>query len=93
MDSTLDKLKIRINKLTEQQHQIEDKYICTVSMLIKDLVHKGIDLPILTGMLLNADEIIQTNSSKKEVWQVAGEKFLFRSKNKYKKRNEINSKN
>lgn len=77
----------------EQQHQIEDKYINTISMLIKDLIQKGLDLPILAGMLLNADEIIQKNSSKKEVWQEVGEKFLRRAKNKYKKRNEISSKN
>ena len=85
MDSTLEKLKAKINKLTEQQHQIEDKYINTVSMLVKNLTEKGMDLSILTGMLLNANDIIQDASTKRETWQEAGEKFLRKSKNKYEK--------
>lgn len=93
MGSTLEKLKAKINKLTEQQHQIEDKYISTVLILVKDLTQKGIDLPILTGMLLNSDEIIQAYSSKKEVWQKTGQKFLLKSKNKYEKARQGNSKN
>ena len=93
MNSNLEKLKIRLNKLTEQQHQIEDKYISVISTLVKDLTRKGIDLSILAGMLLNANTIIQDSSFKTEAWQEVGKKFLFRSKNKYKKRNEISSKN
>lgn len=93
MNSNLDKLKIRIKKLTEQQHQIEDKYISVISTLVKDLTGKGIELPILAGMLLNANTIIQDSSFKKEAWQEVGEKFLRRAKNKYKKARQINSKN
>ena len=93
MNSNLDKLKIRINKLTEQHHQIEDKYINVISTLVKDLTGKGIELNILAGMLLNVHTILQDLSFKTEAWQEVGEKFLFRSKNKYKKRNEISSKN
>ncbi|MBM3632637.1 MAG: hypothetical protein FJX03_02875 [Alphaproteobacteria bacterium] len=93
MDPILEKLKATINKLTEQQHQIEDKYIGVVSNLVKDLTQKGIDLPVLTGMLLNVDNIIQDSSSKVEAWQVAGQKFLFRAKNKYEKKKQANSKN
>ncbi len=40
MNSNLDKLKIRINKLSEQQHKIEDKYISVISTLVKTLPGK-----------------------------------------------------
>ena len=93
MNSNLEKLKIRINKITEQQHQIEDKYISVISTLVKDLTGKGIDLSILAGMLLNANTIIQDSSFKTEAWQEAGEKFLFKSKIKHKKARQVNSKN
>jgi hypothetical protein len=93
MDPTLEKLKAKINKLTAQQHLIEDKYIGVVSNLVKDLIQKGIDLPILTGMLLNTNDIIHESSSKREAWQVAGQKFLLKSKNKNIQRKEAAKKN
>ena len=93
MDPILEKLKAKINKLIQQQHQIEDKYIGVVSNLVKDLTQKGIDLPVLTGMLLNVDNIIQDSSSKVEAWQVAGQKFLLKSKNKSGNKREVASKN
>ena len=93
MNSNLDKLKIRINKLSEQQHKIEDKYISVISTLVKDLTGKGIDLSILAGMLLNANSIIQDSSFKTEAWQEVGKKFLRTAKNKYKKARQTNSKN
>ncbi len=81
MDPSLERLKSKIEKLTAQQHQIEEKYIATVAQLLKDLTHKGFDLPVLTGMILNAEDIITKSPSKKEVWQIAGQKFLLRAKN------------
>jgi hypothetical protein len=82
MDPSLEKLKNRIEKLTAQQHQIEEKYINAVGHLVKDLTRKGVDLPILTGIILNAGNIITESPAKTEVWQSAGQKFLLRAKNK-----------
>jgi hypothetical protein len=73
MDASLDKLKIRIEKLKAQQHQMEEKYIGAVAHLVKDLTQKGQDLPILTGMILNANDIISNSPTNREAWQVAGE--------------------
>jgi hypothetical protein len=84
MDASLERLKTKIEKLTAQQRQIEERYTDAVAHLVKELTQqKGVDLPILTGMILNANDIITEFSSKKEGWQIAGEKFLLRSKNKY----------
>jgi chaperonin cofactor prefoldin len=80
MDARIDKIRERINKLTEQQHKIEEKYITTVARLVKNMASKGIDIKILTGMILDAERVISDSSDKKEVWKKSGERFLFRSK-------------
>jgi hypothetical protein len=82
MDEKIDKIKAKIEKLTEQQHKIEEKYVMTVARLVKNMTNKGIDIKILAGMILDAGEIIKGLPDKKEAWQKAGEKFLFKSKNK-----------
>jgi hypothetical protein len=81
MDARIEKIRERIGKLTEQQHKIEEKYITTVAKLVKNMTNKGIDIKILTGIILSAEQIMNENLDKKEAWQKAGEKFLFRSKN------------
>ncbi len=84
MDASLERLKTKIEKLTAQQRQIEERYTDAVAHLVKELTQqKGVDLPILTGMILNANDIIAEFSTKREGWRIAGEKFLLRSKNKY----------
>jgi len=93
MDASLDKLKAKIEKLKAQQQQMEDKYIGAVAHLVKDLTNKGLDLPILTGMILNANDIIAKSTTNKEAWQVAGQRFLLRAKNQNAQRKRINSKN
>jgi len=82
MDASLEKLKNRIERLTAQQHQIEERYIGLIAKLIADTTQKGFDMRLLTGIILNANDIITELPTKTEAWQVAGQKFLLRSKNK-----------
>jgi len=82
MDAALEKLKSRIEKLTAQQRQIEESYINAVAQLLKDMTQNGMDLPLLAGMVLNAEGILTENPAKTEAWQTAGQKFLFQSKNR-----------
>jgi hypothetical protein len=82
MVPSLERLKTKIEKLTVQQHQIEETYIGVVAQLVKDLTQKGYDLPVLTGILLNANDIMSASPTKMEAWQVAGQKFLLKSKNR-----------
>lgn len=81
MDARIDKIKARIEQLTEQQHKIEEKYITTVAKLVKNMANKDVDIKILAGMILGAEQVINENMDKKEAWQKAGDKFLFRPKN------------
>jgi hypothetical protein len=82
MDASLEKLKNRIEKLTAQQHKIEERYIGSIAKLVADITQKGFDMRVLTGIILNANDIITEFPAKTEAWQVAGQKFLLRSKNK-----------
>lgn len=82
MDASLDKLKAKIERLTAQQHQIEERYIGSIAKLVADTTQKGFDMRMLTGIILNANDIIAESPAKKEVWQLAGQKFLLRAKNK-----------
>ena len=82
MDASLEKLKAKIERLTEQQHQIEERYIGSIAKLVADTTQKGFDMRVLTGIILNANDIIAESPTKKEVWQIAGQKFLLRAKNK-----------
>lgn len=82
MDVSLERLKARIEKLKAQQQEREEKYINAVAHLLKDLTQKGLDLSMLTGLILNADDIITQSPANKEAWQLAGQKFLRQSKNK-----------
>jgi hypothetical protein len=86
MDASLDKLKNRIEKLTAQQHQIEERYIGSIAKLVADTTQNGLDMRVLTGIILNANDIIAELPTKMEAWQVAGQKFLLRSKNKSSRR-------
>jgi len=80
MDASLEKLKAKIEKLKAQQQQIEAQYIDAVAHLVEDLTHKGLDLPILTGIILNARDIVTKLPANKEAWQTDGQKFLVRAK-------------
>jgi hypothetical protein len=82
MDASLEKLKNRIERLTAQQHQIEQRYIGSIAKLVADTTQKGFDMRVLTGIILNASNIITELPTKTEAWQIAGQKFLLRSKNK-----------
>lgn len=82
MDSKLDKLKQKIEQLTEQQHKIEQKYIDSVAKIVSDTVKKDVDIATLAGMILNAESIIKESPAKQEAWHVAGKKFLNNSKTK-----------
>lgn len=93
IDASLERLKAKIEKLTAQQHQMEEKYINTVAYLVKDLTQKGFVLPVLTGMILNADDIITKSPANKEVWQIAGQKFLLRAKNQHTQKKRACAKN
>ena len=86
MDASLEKLKNRIEKLTAQQHQIEERYIGSIAKLVADTTQKGFDMRVLTGIILNANNIITELPAKTEAWQIAGQKFLLRSKNKNSRR-------
>ena len=92
MDTALEKLKAKIVKLKAQQEQMEEKYITSVAHLVKDVTNKGFDLPVLTGMILNAQDIITKHPANKEAWQVAGQKFLLKAKNQNCKSKKIKSK-
>ena len=81
MDAKIDKIKARIEQLTEQQHKIEEKYITAVARLVKSMTNKGIDIRTLAGIILNAEKIINDAPDKKEAWQNAGERFLFKPRN------------
>lgn len=61
---------------------MEAKYINAVAYLVRDQTQKGQDLSLLTGMILNADQIIKDSPNQKEAWQTAGQKFLLRAKNR-----------
>lgn len=82
MDASLDKIKAKIEKLKVQQHQMEENYINAVAHLVRDHTQKGHDLPLLTGIILSADQILKESPNHKEAWQVAGQKFLVRAKNR-----------
>ena len=82
MDASLEKLKSKIERLTAQQHKIEERYIGSIAKLVADTTQKGFDMRVLTGIILNANDIITESPAKMEAWQVAGQKFLLRSKNK-----------
>lgn len=92
MDTALEKLKAKIVKLKTQQEQMEEKYITSVAHLVKDVTQKGFDLSLLTGMILNAHQITKESPNHKEAWQVAGQKFLVRAKNRSFQSNRTASK-
>ena len=83
MDASLEKLKNRIESLTAQQRQIEERYIGSIARLVADTTRKGFDMRVLTGIILNANDIVAESPAKREAWRVAGQKFLFRAKNQY----------
>jgi hypothetical protein len=89
MDASLERLSRKIEKLTQQKHQMEEKYINAVAHLVRDRTQKGQDLSLLTGIILNADQIIKESQNQKEAWRVAGQKFLLRAKNSNSKDERI----
>ena len=93
MDASLERIKAKIEKLKAQQEQMEGKYINVVANLVKDLTQKGFDLTILTGMILNANDIITKSPANREAWQVAGQKFLLKAKNQNQQRKRNRAKN
>lgn len=92
MDTALEKLKAKITKLKAQQEQMEEKYITSVAHLVKSVTQNGFDLSLLTGMILNAQDIITKLPANKETWQTSGQKFLLKAKNQNFKSKRIGSK-
>lgn len=92
MDASLEKLKAKIAMLIAHQEQMEEKYITSVAHLVKDVTKKGFDLPLLTGMILNVNEVITKLPANMEVWQAAGQKFLLKAKNQNFKSKKTRSK-
>ena len=92
MDASLERLKARIEKLNAQKQEMEEKYIQAVAHLVQSLTQKEINLPILTGMVLNAGSLVAEFPSRVEGWQIAGEKFLLKSKNKYDRSGRVQGK-
>lgn len=82
MDKQAQKLKEQIEKLTHKLQKIEEKHEKSIAKLIKDISKKGIDIRLLAGMVMNAETVLKSFTKEVEAWQDAGEKFLFKSKNK-----------
>ena len=80
MDKKAELLKIKIEKLTSQLNKIEEKKVQSISKTINNMTKKGLDIRVLAGIILNAEDVIKSLPNKVEAWQVAGEKFLFKSK-------------
>ena len=79
MTLRLEKLDTKIERLIHKREAIQKSYIGAVSKLVSDTVQKGIDIQVLAGLVLDAEEIIEAIPSKVEAWQTAGRKFLSRS--------------
>jgi hypothetical protein len=82
MDNKAEKLKEKIQKLNRQLKNIEEKHERSIAKLVKDTSKKDVDIKVLAGMIINAEKIINQNPGEAEMWQQAGEKFLFGSKRK-----------
>eukprot|EP01099_Mayorella_cantabrigiensis_P002255 TRINITY_DN19_c0_g1_i1.p1 TRINITY_DN19_c0_g1~~TRINITY_DN19_c0_g1_i1.p1 ORF type:complete len:100 (-),score=21.39 TRINITY_DN19_c0_g1_i1:513-812(-) len=93
MNQKAAKLKAKIEKLNQQLKYLEDKQEKSIAKLVKDTAKKGMDIPALTGMILNSQEVFNAFENKIEAWRQAGEKFLFGAKNKSasKKDTTVNS--
>jgi hypothetical protein len=82
MDKKAEQIRVKIKKLTDQLQKHEERHEKSITKLVKDISKKGIDIRTLAGMVINADNIIMANSKDVGVWQSAGEKFLFKPKDK-----------
>lgn len=83
MDAKLKALDAKIAKLKERKKRIEEESIKRLASCVNQ-VSDQVDIGTLIGLILDAPEIIHENQSKKEVWQIAGEKFLHSSTSKSK---------
>jgi tetrahydromethanopterin S-methyltransferase subunit G len=75
-------IKEKIDKLSQKLQNIEEKHERTVSKLIKDVSKKGVDIRILTGMIINSESVLKSFEKELGAWRDAGDKFLFKSKSK-----------
>lgn len=76
MDTKLQALDAKIAKLRERKKRIEEETIKRLASCVNQ-VSDQVNMETLIGLILDAPKIIHENQSKKEVWQIAGEKFLF----------------
>lgn len=76
MDAKLEALDARIEKLREKKKRIEENGLKRLKPCINKAISNGIDLPTLAGIILDTTNIIKEISNNKEVWQIAGGKFL-----------------
>jgi hypothetical protein len=83
MDAKLQALDAKITKLKERKKRIEEEKIKRLASCVNH-VRDQVDIGILIGMILDAPKILLENQSKKEVWQIAGEKFLLSQTSKTK---------
>ncbi len=83
MDTKLEALDTKIAKLKVKKKRIEEESIKKISLCVNQMSDQ-VNMGTLIGMILDAPKIIHENSTKKEVWQAAGEKFLLTTSPKTK---------
>ena len=76
MDTKREALDAKITKLKEKKKKIEEKKMKRLASCVNQ-VGEQIDMGTLIGLILDAPKIIHENHNNREVWQIAGEKFLF----------------
>lgn len=83
MVTKLEALDTKIAKLKEKKKRIEEETIKRLASCVNQ-VSDQMNMRTLIGLILDAPKIIQENKNKKEVWQIAGEKFLLTKTSKTK---------
>lgn len=83
MDTKLEALDAKIAKLKERKKRIEEETIKRLASCVNQISDQ-VDMGTLIGMILDTPKIIHENPTKKEVWQIAGEKFLLSQTSKTK---------
>ena len=72
----MQQLESKIADLKSQQQSLIKKRNAETAEIISRVDLHVLDNKILVGGLLHILEVVNTNASQKEAWQVAGSKFL-----------------
>lgn len=83
MDTKLEALDAKIAKLKERKKRIEEEKFKRLASCVNQISDQ-VDTGTLIGMILDSPKIIHENPTKKEVWQIVGEKFLLSQTSKTK---------